>query len=152
MDFAAWCALPELERFLAEARASHAPLRREIRLAGPTERTLDAIATRMAEGSTLLVMRDLTPIKRLERVRQDFVANVSHELKTPLTSILGYAETLLDGGLDDREHRTGSSRRSSARPSRLTAIVEDLLALSELERPDARSRSRRSTWRPCARR
>jgi two-component system phosphate regulon sensor histidine kinase PhoR len=137
MAFAEWCALPELERFLEEARASHAPLRREIRLAGPTERTLDAIATRMAEGSTLLVMRDLTPIKRLERVRQDFVANVSHELKTPLTSILGYAETLLDGGLDDREHRHGFVETIKAQASRLTAIVEDLLALSELERPDA---------------
>ena len=137
MAFAAWCALPELERFLAEARASHVPLRREVRMGGPNERTLDAIATRMAEGSTLLVMRDLTPIKRLERVRQDFVANVSHELKTPLTSILGYAETLLDGGLDDREHRHGFVETIKAQASRLTAIVEDLLALSELERPDA---------------
>jgi two-component system phosphate regulon sensor histidine kinase PhoR len=136
-DFGSWCALPELERFLEDARASHVPLRREIRLAGPSERTLDAIATRMAEGSTLLVMRDLTPIKRLERVRQDFVANVSHELKTPLTSILGYAETLLDGGLDDRDHRREFVETIRGQAERLTAIVEDLLALSELERPDA---------------
>jgi two-component system phosphate regulon sensor histidine kinase PhoR len=135
--FADWAALPELTRFLADARASHAPLRREIRLSGPPERTLDAIATRMAEGSTLLVMRDLTPLKRLERVRQDFVANVSHELKTPLTSILGYAETLLDGGLDDHDHRRGFVETIRGQAERLTAIVEDLLALSELERPDA---------------
>ena len=135
--FVDWCALTELADFLEDARAAHAPLRREIRLAGPTDRTLDAIATRMAEGSTLLVISDLTAVKRLERVRQDFVANVSHELKTPLTSIVGYAETLLDGGLDDREHRRGFVETIQAQATRLTAIVEDLLALSELERPDA---------------
>ena len=60
-SFAAWGRVPELERFLEEARASHAPLRREIRLAGPTERTLDAIATRMAEGSTSLRSRARSP-------------------------------------------------------------------------------------------
>jgi two-component system phosphate regulon sensor histidine kinase PhoR len=136
-SFVAWCGLPQLERFLADARFTHQPLRREIRLRGSLERTLDAIATRMAEGSTLVVMRDLTPLKRLERVRQDFVANVSHELKTPLTSILGYAETLLDGGLDDPDHRRGFVDTIRDQAARLTAIVEDLLALSELDRPDA---------------
>jgi two-component system phosphate regulon sensor histidine kinase PhoR len=65
------------------------------------------------------------------------VANVSHELKTPLTSILGYAETLLDGGLDDVDHRQAFVETISAQATRLKAIVEDLLVLSELERPDA---------------
>jgi len=136
-SFAAWGRVPELDRFLTDARASAQPLRREIRLRGTTARTVDAIATRMADGSTLIVMRDLTPLKRLERVRQDFVANVSHELKTPLTSILGYAETLLDGGLDEADRRRGFVETIREQAVRLTAIVEDLLRLSELDRPDA---------------
>jgi two-component system phosphate regulon sensor histidine kinase PhoR len=65
------------------------------------------------------------------------VANVSHELKTPLTSILGYAETLLDGGLDDTEHRRAFVATIEEQATRLKAIVDDLLVLSELERPDA---------------
>jgi two-component system phosphate regulon sensor histidine kinase PhoR len=135
--FGEWCRMPELDSFLAETRASPLALRREIRPRGPAERTLDAVATRLADGSTLLVVRDLSPLRRLERVRQDFVANVSHELKTPLTSILGYAETLLDGGLDDLERRHGFVETIRDQSARLTAIVEDLLALSELDRPDA---------------
>jgi two-component system, OmpR family, phosphate regulon sensor histidine kinase PhoR len=52
----------------------------------------------------LLVMNDLTKLNRLENIRQDFVANVSHELKTPITAIKGYVETLLDGALDDQDN------------------------------------------------
>ena len=59
----------------------------------------------------MLVLHDLTEIRRLEAVRRDFVANVSHELKTPLTSISGYAETLL-GDPPDPETRAGFSGRS----------------------------------------
>ena len=135
--FGEWCRMPELDSFLAETRTATQALRREIRPRGPAERTLDAVATRLADGSTLLVVRDLSPLRRLERVRQDFVANVSHELKTPLTSSLGYAETLLDGGLDDAERRRGFVETIKDQSARLTAIVEDLLALSELDRPDA---------------
>ncbi len=135
--FGEWCRVTELDAFLAEARSGQQALRREIRPRGPAERTLDAVATGLADGSTLLVVRDLTPLRRLERVRQDFVANVSHELKTPLTSIVGYAETLLDGGLEDIARRQGFVETIKDQAARLTAIVEDLLALSELDRPDA---------------
>ena len=62
-------------------------------------------------GGAVLVLHDLTEIRRLEAVRRDFVANVSHELKTPLTSISGYAETLLSDRAD-RRRPGGSSRRS----------------------------------------
>ena len=60
----------------------------------------------------MLVLHDLTEVRRLETVRRDFVANVSHELKTPLTSISGYAETLLTDPPDDGRPPTGSSRPS----------------------------------------
>jgi len=135
--FTEWCRLPELDAFLTEARVAAGALRRELVVRGAAGRTLDAVASRLADGSLLLVVRDLTPIRHLERVRQDFVANVSHELKTPLTSILGYAETLLDGGLDDADRRRGFVETIRDQASRLQAITEDLLVLAELERPDA---------------
>lgn len=79
------------------------------------------------------VFYDVTKIRQLEDVRREFVANVSHELKTPLTSIRGYAETLLDGGLEDAE----GSRRFVGKIERnaleLQALVEDILKLSEIE-------------------
>jgi len=135
--FDAWCRVPALTAFAAETRAAGGHMRREVRLDAPGEFTLDAVASLLHDGSLLLVLSDLTPLKRLERVRRDFVANVSHELKTPLTSILGYAETLLDGGLDDADHRHAFVETISAQATRLKAIGDDLLALSELERPDA---------------
>ena len=60
----------------------------------------------------MLVLHDLTEVRRLEAVRRDFVANVSHELKTPLTSISGYAETLLGRRARTPRRPIGSSRRS----------------------------------------
>jgi two-component system phosphate regulon sensor histidine kinase PhoR len=135
--FTARCRVAELEAFLAEARTRRGVLRREFRLRGPAERALEAVASRLADGSLLVVVRDLTPLRHLERVRQDFVANVSHELKTPLTSILGYAETLLDGGLEDAGRRREFVETIREQGVRLRAIVNDLLVLAELERPDA---------------
>ena len=81
----------------------------------------------------LLVMSDLTDIKRLENMRRDFVANVSHELKTPVTSIKGFVETLMDEPPDDPaevEHFLGIINRQT---DRLENIISDLLALSRLE-------------------
>jgi two-component system phosphate regulon sensor histidine kinase PhoR len=85
----------------------------------------------------LLVLHDLSESEALQRMRQDFVANVSHELRTPLTSLRGYAETLLEGGLEDAEHRESFVRIIRDQAVRLQALLEDLLSLSELERPDA---------------
>ncbi|WP_310600824.1 ATP-binding protein [Desulfobulbus sp.] len=81
----------------------------------------------------LLVMNDLTKLNRLETVRQDFVANVSHELKTPITAIKGYVETLLDGALDDADHARRFLAIVNRQANRLDAIVDDLLTLSRIE-------------------
>lgn len=81
----------------------------------------------------LLVMNDLTKLNRLETVRQDFVANVSHELKTPITAIKGYVETLLDGALDDQDNARRFLGIVVRQANRLDAIVDDLLTLSRIE-------------------
>ena len=81
----------------------------------------------------LLVMNDLTKLNRLENIRQDFVANVSHELKTPITAIKGYVETLLDGALDDQDNARRFLGIVIRQANRLDAIVDDLLTLSRIE-------------------
>ncbi|NLZ18094.1 MAG: HAMP domain-containing protein [Desulfobulbaceae bacterium] len=81
----------------------------------------------------LLVMNDLTKLNRLENIRQDFVANVSHELKTPITVIKGYIETLLDGALAEQDTARNFLRVAAAQANRLDAIVDDLLTLSRIE-------------------
>ncbi|MBM9536664.1 sensor histidine kinase [Desulfobulbus alkaliphilus] len=81
----------------------------------------------------LLVMNDLTKLNRLENIRQDFVANVSHELKTPITAIKGYVETLLDGALEDHDNARRFLDIIARQSNRLDAIVDDLLTLSRIE-------------------
>lgn len=84
-------------------------------------------------GGVLAILHDVTDLERLERIRKDFVANVSHELRTPLAAIRGYAETLLEGALDDRENRRKFVEIIQAHAIRLNNIASDLLALSELD-------------------
>lgn len=81
----------------------------------------------------LIVINDVTNLRRLESIRRDFVANVSHELKTPITSIEGFAETLLDGALEEPEDARRFVEIIGKQASRLHSIVEDLLALSRIE-------------------
>jgi two-component system phosphate regulon sensor histidine kinase PhoR len=127
---------PELRELIHSARRLGHTVEIETRLWSPPQRFVRASATPIGvhdRASVLLVLHDLTDIEELNRVRQDFVANVSHELRTPLTSLRGYAETLLDGGLDDIEHREGFVRTIRDQAARLSALVEDLLSLAELE-------------------
>jgi two-component system, OmpR family, phosphate regulon sensor histidine kinase PhoR len=90
-----------------------------------------------AADAILLSLEDLGPEKAAAALRREFVANASHELKTPLTSIRGYAETLLSGGLEDEVNRTRFVETIRDQASRLEALVEDLLELADLERADA---------------
>ncbi|WP_077621190.1 two-component system histidine kinase PnpS [Sediminibacillus massiliensis] len=84
----------------------------------------------------VIVFHDITELKKLEEMRKDFVANVSHELKTPITSIRGFAETLLDGAMDDPEARTQFLNIIYKESARLQALVHDLLELSKLEKEE----------------
>jgi two-component system phosphate regulon sensor histidine kinase PhoR len=81
----------------------------------------------------LIVMNDITHLRRLEQVRSDFVANVSHELKTPVTSIKGFIETLLDGAMEKPEDRRRFLEIIARQTDRLNSIIDDLLILSRVE-------------------
>ena len=81
----------------------------------------------------VLVLHDVTELRRLEVIRRDFVANVSHELRTPLTAIKGYAETLLGPAGDDRETAQRFLGVIDRHSERLGRLINDLLALSDLE-------------------
>ncbi len=81
----------------------------------------------------ILVLNDVTQIQNLDAVRRDFVANVSHELKTPITSIKGFVETLMEGALEDRKTAERFIAIIGRQSERLIAIIDDLLSLSRLE-------------------
>jgi two-component system phosphate regulon sensor histidine kinase PhoR len=116
-------------RALMREVLSGAPVEgRELRLGG---RTVVFSARPLEEGGTLLVLSDVTDLRRLETVRRDFVANVSHELKTPLTAIAGYAETLAAEASDAQS--VGFAQTIVANARRMQRLVDDLLDLSKIE-------------------
>jgi two-component system phosphate regulon sensor histidine kinase PhoR len=84
------------------------------------------------DGS-VIVINDLTRLRALEKMRRDFVSSVSHELRTPLASIRGYAETLLEGAMDDPEHASNFLGIILQESEQLTALVNDVLDLSKIE-------------------
>lgn len=86
------------------------------------------------KSGALIQLQDITELKTLEAIRRDFVANASHELKTPLTAIIGYAETLLEGAIESPNARLKFIRKIREQGQRLEFLVSDLLKLSELER------------------
>ncbi|MBW2466408.1 MAG: PAS domain-containing protein [Deltaproteobacteria bacterium] len=84
----------------------------------------------------LIVLNDITRLQKLEEIRRDFVANVSHELKTPITAIKGFVETLQDGALEDPQDTKRFLEIINKQTDRLNSIVEDLLTLSRLEQDE----------------
>ena len=84
-------------------------------------------------SGAVVVLHDVTELRRLERVRQDFVANVSHEFKTPLTAIQGFAETLLAGALDDPRNNRRFLEIIREHAARLARLTDDLLKLARIE-------------------
>jgi two-component system, OmpR family, phosphate regulon sensor histidine kinase PhoR len=127
----------DLSELITECAESGIRLRKEIHLYYPEERMLLAHLTPMwveKNGvGVVVVFHDLTAIRRLEQLRRDFVANVSHELKTPITSIRGFAETLLDGAMHDRETCQEFLQIIHEESLRLQRLIGDLLDLSRIE-------------------
>ena len=129
----------DLHRLVSNVLKSENVVEDEIVIAdGPENRYLQSNGVKIFDGNNiclgaLLVMNDVTSLRRLENVRRDFVANVSHELKTPVTSIKGYAETILDSDLEDIDKRREFLEIIVRQSDRLGAIINDLLDLSRIE-------------------
>ena len=125
----------ELQQLVTNAMESGAPQFAEVELHFQ-RRYLSAIATPLAaEGadSVLLTLHDLTRIRQVETTRKEFVTNVSHELRSPLTSIKAMVETLQDGALDDKTAAVNFLRRIHRDVDRMSGMVNDLLELASLE-------------------
>jgi len=136
----------ELLQFIRTALESNTVLENDIVMfSGGKEMSLQVHGTPLLdqEGTTigvLIVFNDMTRLRRLERMRQDFVANVSHELKTPITAIKGFIETLLDGALDDRAEAERFLNIVERQVERLNVIIEDLMSLSRIEQSEGQKR------------
>jgi two-component system phosphate regulon sensor histidine kinase PhoR len=126
-----------LSPLLLESMKTNRPVRLEMPLFYPQERIVEANLTPIQENDQqsglVVVFRDLTAFRHLEELRKDFVANVSHELKTPLTSIVGFTETLLDGARTDPDTCKEFLQIIYKEGLRLQRLVADLLDLSKIE-------------------
>ena len=132
-----------LHRFVKNALSSQDAVEEEIVLSSDRERSLNGHGTllRDAEGKqigALIVLNDVTRLLRLEKIRREFVANVSHEIKTPITAIKGFVETLRDGAMENHENAERFLEIIGKHVDRLEAIIEDLLSLSRIEREAGR--------------
>jgi len=131
---------PDLRRFALRAIDCREPVEDDLVLRGVRDRIIrlrgTALRDMSGEGGAVIVLNDVTDVKRLENVRRDFVANVSHELKTPIASIKGFVETLLDGAAEDPADRRRFLDIVARQADRLASIIEDLLALSRIEQSE----------------
>jgi two-component system phosphate regulon sensor histidine kinase PhoR len=129
----------DLHRFVSKALAGNTPMEGDIVFRSDPERFLQAHGATLQDAQgrnigVLVVLNDVTRLKTLENIRKDFVANVSHELKTPITSIKGFLETLKEGAMDDPENAKRFLNIIMKHTDRLDSIIEDLLSLSRIER------------------
>ncbi len=133
-----------IQDFAAQALVSEQPSEGFITLQDADERVLQAHGTllRNASGAgmgAVIVVNDITRLRKLEAIRKDFVANVSHELKTPVTSIKGFVETLMDGAAEDPSSLERFLGIIAKEADRLHSIIEDLLSLSRIEQDSERN-------------
>ncbi len=125
----------KLQEVIEQALATGKMVRGEVDLPR-RKRLLDVSAVVLSLESgpgCLAVAYDVTDLRRLEKMRRDFVSNVSHELKTPLTSIQAYADTLLNGGLEDEDSSRMFVERIVEQSERLSMLIQDLLRLAKIE-------------------
>jgi two-component system phosphate regulon sensor histidine kinase PhoR len=128
----------DVQLFLSGVLTGKGPAEGEIVIFVPENKFLQVSGTLLhdSEGKmigALVVLNDITRMRQLENMRREFVANVSHELKTPITSIKGYVETLKEGALGDKENVQKFLEIVLKQSDHLNAIVDDLLSLSRIE-------------------
>ncbi|MFQ5543815.1 MAG: ATP-binding protein [Nitrospiria bacterium] len=129
----------ELQGFMKTALQKNEPFENDIVIQNGETRYLYVYSSPMMDTKghqigVVVVINDLTKLRELENHRREFVANVSHELKTPLTSIQGFSETLLNPSVTDPNERKEFLKIIHNHASRLGAIIEDLLSLSKIEK------------------
>ena len=131
----------DLRRFASLALGSDESIEDDLVLHGEGEKILRIRGTALRDAAgrsvgAVIVLHDVTRAHHLENIRQDFVANVSHELKTPIASIKGFVETLLDGAMRNPDDATRFLQIVAKQADRLGAIIEDLLSLAKIEQSE----------------
>ncbi|KAB3533172.1 two-component system histidine kinase PnpS [Alkaliphilus serpentinus] len=136
----------QLDEKIKDVFENHRETQLEISIDEPTEKILKIYTNliRLENDPTrtmgiVALIQDVTEIRKLEKMRSDFVANVSHELKTPLTSISGFVETLKSGAIEDETTRERFLDIIDIETGRLTRLIDDILTLSEIENTNIRS-------------
>ena len=132
---------PALQQFIRAALSNANPAEEDITVFQNEELVIDVKSSPIIDANhdqigTLVVFHDVTQLRRLENMRRDFVANVSHEIKTPLTAIKGFVETLQQGKVEKKQEKERFLGIIQKHVDRLDAIIEDLLALSRIEQED----------------
>ncbi len=132
---------PALQQFIRAAISNTNPTEEDITVFQNEERVIGVKGSPIFDANqdqigTLVVFHDVTKLRRLENMRRDFVANVSHEIKTPLTAIKGFVETLQQGKVEKKQEKERFLGIIQKHVDRLDAIIEDLLALSRIEQED----------------
>ncbi|MGO8820570.1 MAG: ATP-binding protein [Desulfomonilaceae bacterium] len=127
-----------LNQFVIRSLSSSSPVEEELTVIGNPDKVLQAHGTQISDpqgkpAGALIVLNDISRLKNIDQIRKDFVANVSHELKTPVTSIKGFLETLKDGAINDPNASERFLNIAIKHTDRLTTIIEDLLKLSRVE-------------------
>jgi len=126
----------DLDEQMQKVLTDGQPRTLEIRRARPREEILEARLAPFGDGTergVLVVLRNVTRARQLEKMRREFVASVAHELRTPLTAIRGFAETLLDGALEEPEAARQFVGIIKQESEALSRLIEDLLDLSHIE-------------------
>jgi len=136
--------IPDLQKFINKALSSKENIEEDITLYQGGERILYVHNTPLEEADgrrsgILVVLNDVTHLRKLENMRKDFAANVSHEIKTPLTAIKGFVETLRTGDGVDPKETDRFLAIIEKHVNRLTAIIDDLMKLSKIEKQDEKS-------------
>ncbi len=137
-DLAALLRHPALSAALDRALTERGPQAADIHLPVPIERDLSVQAIPMDQpmadgGRLILLLTDRTAMRAVERMRADFVANASHELRSPLASVIGFIETLRGPAFDDEEARERFLAIMATQSARMQALIDDLLSLSRIE-------------------
>ncbi len=132
-----------LQQLIRNALNNPNPAEEDITVYQNEERVIDVKSSPLMDAGrqqigTLVVFNDVTQLRHLENMRRDFVANVSHEIKTPLTAIKGFVETLQQGKVDKAEEKERFLGIIQKHVDRLNSIIEDLLVLSRIEQEDER--------------